>query len=208
MSSLQTETVGIQKDRREIRGSTLSLVDLAILYGSKLTRDWKLSRGEEEFGGRQGSSDVVPGPLDGTAQHHAKDHPKDLGRRRRDGVHQSNKNSPTSSAHKEVNFRSLTMMMPMPIPTPPMMCSLLLNTSSMAAGQLWESGNTTGEISGQVTSAGCDCRPVSVTVVTRTSSPSFLGQISLPPSNTVPVGPQQFSYGEEEKLKAEQSKFH
>lgn len=29
------------------------------------------------------------------------------------------------------------MMTPMPIPTPPMMCSLLLNTSSIAAGQLW-----------------------------------------------------------------------
>lgn len=37
-----------------------------------------------------GSSDVVPGPLDGTAEHHAKDHPKDLcrGGDRRDGIHQ------------------------------------------------------------------------------------------------------------------------
>lgn len=86
-----------------------------------------------------GSSDIVPGPFDGTAEHHAKDHAKDLCRGG-DSIHQFKKNSPeptrTSSDHKEVNVRSLTMMMPMPIPTPPMMCSLLLNTCSMAAGQL------------------------------------------------------------------------
>lgn len=62
------------------------------------------------------------------------------------------------------------MMTPIPIPTPPMMCNLLLNISSMAAGQL---------------------------VVMRTSSPVFLGQVSLAASITVPVGPQQSSYEQE-----------
>lgn len=33
----------------------------------------------------------------------------------------------------------LTMMTPIPMPTPPMMCSLVLNISSIAAGQLWQS---------------------------------------------------------------------
>lgn len=39
-----------------------------------------------------------------------------------------------------------------------------------------------------------------VTVVMRTSSPSFLGQMSLAASITVPVGPQQFSCEQEVTL--------
>lgn len=102
------------------------------------------------------------------------------------------------------------MMMPMPMPTPPMMCSLLLNTSSIAAGQLWwyrgerekkhfrnwrpprwRTTTTTQQQRGQ---AVC-VRPV--TVVMRASRPSFLGQMSLAASITVPVGPQQFSCEQE-----------
>uniref|UniRef100_A0A0E9TBQ4 Uncharacterized protein n=1 Tax=Anguilla anguilla TaxID=7936 RepID=A0A0E9TBQ4_ANGAN len=58
------------------------------------------------------------------------------------------------------------MMTPMPIPTPPMMWSLELNTSSMAAVQL---------------------------LVMSCSNPSFFGQVSEAPSKVAPVGPQQFS---------------
>lgn len=39
-----------------------------------------------------------------------------------------------------------------------------------------------------------------VTVVMRISSPSFLGQMSLAASITVPVGPQQFSCNQKDKL--------
>lgn len=43
------------------------------------------------------------------------------------------------------------------------------------------------------------CNHSSVTVVMRASSPSFLGQISLARSITVPVGPQQFSWTQTEQ---------
>lgn len=101
-------------------------------------------------GGLSGSSDVVPGPLDGTAEHHAEDHPKDLYGGRETALISSrtvleqhfNQTCRTNSAI--IRFPSLkmlkgaqdlTMMMPMPMPTPPMMCSLPSNTSLMADGQ-------------------------------------------------------------------------
>ena len=47
-----------------------------------------------------------------------------------------------------VGGATLTMMTPMPMPTPPMMCSLPLNTSSMAVGQLWETQRPGDPVSG------------------------------------------------------------
>lgn len=97
------------------------------------------------------------------------------------------------------------MITPMPMPTPPMMWSLLLNTSSMAAGQLWGHKDhqkiIVNIMSQQSTHTACRHPINAVTVVMRTAKPSFLGQMSLAASITVPVGPQQSSWEGETEVR-------
>lgn len=90
------------------------------------------------------SSHHLPRLPDGAAQEHAEDHPKHL---KEKDTHSCLSLSlmrlplcvrPPEQTHTltSATYERLTIITPMVMPTPPMMCSLESNTSSIASGQL------------------------------------------------------------------------